>query len=146
MNKVFSNWIRITLFIDFLITFGFGVVSWISLQETFGTLFSNSSMNSSLILSLLSSLSLFYILIGLVCFIGFKSKFPFNNWVAAIMTLRHGWIGITSIAGLSIKKEWFVGNPYPDIIIHLIFVCAYFIGIYFSIKLNNSILLNEGRK
>lgn len=141
MNKILPYWLKAILFIDFLITFGFGIVSWISPQGTFGTLFSNSVMNSSFVLSLLANLSLFYILIGLVCLIGFKSKFPFNCWVATIMTLRHGWIGITAIVGLSTEKEWQIGNQYPDIIIHLIFICAYLIGIYITIKLNKSVPL-----
>ncbi len=126
--------LNITLFIDFLISFGFGLVSWLSPKGTFGTLISGEEMNKSLITSLLSSLSIFYILIGLACLSGFKANQPFKNWVASIMIIRHAWIGISSILALSVANNWQIGSSSPDIIIHTLFVIFYLIGIYFYRK------------
>ena len=118
MSKIFNNLLRTTLLIDFLITFGFGIAAWFSPKGTFGTIISIPPQSETLILSLLSSLSIFYILIGLVCLIGFKASFPINNWIGAVMILRHSWIGAIGILGLGNEKEWLIGNPVPDIVIH----------------------------
>ncbi|MDA3907405.1 MAG: hypothetical protein PF484_15140 [Bacteroidales bacterium] len=130
MSKIFKNLMRTTFLIDFLITFGFGLAAWLSPKGTFGTIISIPPQSETLILSVLSSLSIFYILIGLVCLIGFKASFPINIWIGAVMILRHGWIGTIGILGLDNEKEWLIGNPLPDIVIHSIFVFAYIIGIY----------------
>ncbi len=134
MNKIFKNLLRTTLFFDFLITFGFGLASWFFPKETFGTILSIPLQSEALILSLLSSLSIFYILTGLVCLIGFKASFPINSWIGATMMLRHSWIGVVGILGLGTEKEWLIGNPIPDIVIHSIFVLAYIMGIFYLIK------------
>ena len=136
MNKIFKNLLRTTLFFDFLITFGFGLVSWLSPKETFGTIVSIPLQSEALFLSLLSSLSIFYILTGLICLIGFKASFPINSWIGATMLLRHSWIGVVGILGLGTEKEWLIGNPIPDIAIHFIFVLAYIMGIYYLIRQN----------
>ena len=143
MSKIFKNLMRTTLLIDFLITFGFGLAAWFSPKGTFGTIISIQPQSETLILSLLSSLSIFYILIGLVCLIGFKASFPINIWIGAVMILRHGWIGAMGILGLGNEKEWLIGNPVPDIIIHSIFVFAYIIGIYYLIRQSKSISIKE---
>ena len=143
MSKIFKNLMRTTLLIDFLITFGFGLAAWFSPKGTFGTIISIPPQSETLILSLLSSLSIFYILIGLVCLIGFKASFPINIWIGAVMILRHGLIGAIGILGFGNEKEWLIGNPVPDIVIHSIFVFAYIIGIYYLIRQSKSISIKE---
>ena len=143
MSKIFKNLMRTTLLIDFLITFGFGLAAWFSPNGIFGTIISIPPQSETLILSLLSSLSIFYILIGLVCLIGLKASFPINIWIGAVMILRHGWIGAKGILGLGNEKEWLIGNPVPDIIIHSIFVFAYIIGIYYLIRQSKSISIKK---
>jgi len=145
MSKIFKNLMRITLLIDFVISFGFGLAAWFTPKGTFGTIISIPQQNGTLILSLLSSLSIFYILIGLVCLIGFKASYPINIWIGAVMILRHGWIGAIGFLGLGNEKEWLIGNPVPDIVIHSIFVLAYVIGIYFLFRQSKSNLIKEVR-
>ncbi len=134
---------RTTLLIDFMITFGFGLAAWFSPKGIFGTIISIPPQSETLILSLLSSLSIFYILIGLVCLIGFKASYPINIWIGVVMILRHGWIGVIGILGLGKEKEWLIGNPMPDIVIHSIFVFAYIISIYYLIRQSKSISIKE---
>ena len=136
MSKIFKKLLKITFLIDFMVTFGFGLASFFSPKETFGTIILIPQQSEELILSLFSSLSIFYILIGLVCLTGFKTNFPINIWIGAIMILRHGWIGVVGILGLGTEKEWLIGNPVPDIVVHSIFVFAYIMGISYIIKQN----------
>lgn len=140
MAKLSKYLLRITFLIDFLITFGFGLFSWFSPKGTFGTLIAISQPNESLILSLLNGLSIFYILLGLTCLVGFITKYPTNILLSAIMILRHGWIGTQGILGLDNKKEWLIGNPNPDIIIHLAFVSLYILGILFLVQSKKVVL------
>ena len=143
MSKIFRNLLRITFLIDFLITFGFGLASWFSPEGIFGTIITIPQQSEHLILSLLSSISIFYILMGLVCLIGFKASYPINIWIGSIMILRHGWIGAIGIISLGNEKEWFIGNPVPDIVIHSIFVLTYILGMYYLLKQTNFISINE---
>ena len=114
---------RITLLTDIVITFGFGLAAWFSPKGTFGTIISIPQQSETLISSFLSSLSIFYILIGLVCLIGFKASYPINIWISTVIILRHIWIGALGFLGLGYEKEWAIGNPVPDIIIHFVFIC-----------------------
>lgn len=125
-----KNILRIPLAIDGIIAFGFGLYSWIYPHETFGTIIFIPEVHTSVFLGILSSLSLFYILIGLTCFIGIKSPFPINIWIGLLMVVRHLLEGISKI--FDISKEWLIGNPYPDIIIHSVFISLYILAIYFT--------------
>lgn len=127
-----NNFLKIIFIIDAIIAIGFGIYSWISPYETFGTLVSITESNESIVLALLSSLSILYILLGLVCVIGYKATYPVPLWIGALMILRHSWIGLMKVS--DIGKEWLIGNPYPDIIIHGTFVLAYLLGIYITVR------------
>ncbi|MEZ4852181.1 MAG: hypothetical protein R3B93_26945 [Bacteroidia bacterium] len=93
MKRIVGNLLKITLFLDFLITFGFGLASWFFPQQNF---WNHQHLipqtNEPLFLTILSSLSIFYVLTSLVCFIGIKASFPVNIWIAGIMIIRHLWI------------------------------------------------------
>ena len=133
MKRIFGNLLKITLFLDFLITFGFGLVSWFFPHETFGTILLIPQTSEPLTLAILSSLSTFYVLTSLVCFIGIKASFPVNIWIAGIMIIRHLWIGMTGIRDMN--QDWIIGNPYPDIIIHSGFVLVYIVACFYLIRL-----------
>lgn len=126
MPKSLKYLLPIALFADFLISLGFGLVSWFLPLETFGTIVAIPEANQDLVLAMFSSLSIFYVLIALVCLMGVKLGSPANIWIAAIMILRHGWIGIQGV--LDINQEWLIGDPYPDIVIHTVFVMLYLLG------------------
>lgn len=128
MKKNLKNILKITLFVDFLVTCGFGIVSWIFPYETFGTIILIPENGNEVFLSLLSNHSISYILIGLMCLIGVKSDFPIISWIGIVMLLRHFLVNILGI--INMKKDWIIGNPYHDIIIHSIFILAYIIGIF----------------
>jgi hypothetical protein len=124
--------LKYILLIDAVITVGFGLYSWFDPINTFGTIISISDVENSPELAILSTVSILYVLIGLVAIIGAKAKYPTLQWIALLMILRHLWLGIMKF--LDIGKEWLIGDPYPDIIIHSLFVLFYLLGIYLTIK------------
>ena len=127
-----SKSLTIVLYIDFVITFGFGLASWLYPHSTFGTIVLLEETGPSLTLALLSTLSLFYVLIGIVCFAGARMRFPYNIWIALVMIVRHGWTGIAGIHGA--ESEWIIGNPWQDVVIHALFVIFYVLSIYSTIR------------
>jgi hypothetical protein len=130
MKRITKNFLRIAFIIDGVIAVGFGLYSWFCPLETFGTIIAIPEMGSPAFLAILSSLSLFYILIGLTCLIGFTATFPINIWIGLLMIARHLLEGIMKI--FDIGKEWLIGSPYPDIIIHSVFILVYILAIYFA--------------
>ena len=115
--------LNIVLYVDYFITFVFGVVSWLFPYSTYGTIVSLAETGTPLTLSAFSSLSLFYIFLGIACFIAAKTPNPQKYWFALLMLLRHGWIGIIGVSNA--HQDWIIGNPWHDIVIHSVFVLAY---------------------
>ena len=132
MKQIAKHTLSVILITDALIAVGFGLFSWVYPNQTFGTVVSIPETGSPVFLSIFSILSIFYILIGLTCLIGFLAKFPVNIWIGVLMILRHSLEGLMKI--LDMDKEWQIGNPYPDIIIHSAFISMYILGIYFVHK------------
>ena len=132
MTRIIRNMLGVTFIVDAIIAVGFGLYSWLFPQDTFGTIMSIPKMGSSAFVAILASLSLFYIVIGLTCLIGSKAEFPTSIWIGLLMLFRHVLEGGMKI--LDLGKEWFIGNPYPDIIIHSVFVLAYSLAVYFTYK------------
>lgn len=97
-----------TFLFDAIIAVGFGLYSWLFPHETFGTIISIPQMDSSAFIEILASLSLFYILIGLTCLIGFKAISPVNIWIALLMIVRHLLEGLKKV--FEIDKEWLIGK------------------------------------
>lgn len=137
MKKIAKNILRVAFIIDAIIAIGFGLYSWFFPHETFGTIISIPEIHSSAFLAILASLSLFYILIGLTCLIGVKSTFPINIWIGLLMLVRHFLEGVLKIG--DIGKDWLIGNPYPDLIIHSVFIIVYILAIYYAYKDNRII-------
>jgi hypothetical protein len=132
MKSIVNNVLKATFIVDAIMAIGFGLYSWFSPYETFGTIISIPEMDSAAFLAILSSISLFYILLGLTCLIGFKATFPISFWIGLLMICRHLLEGLMKIS--DIGKEWLIGNPYPDIIIHSIFTFVYILAIYITYK------------
>lgn len=78
MKRIKLNPLSITLLLDAILALGFGLYSWLFPYKTFGTILKIPEIHSSVFLSILSNLSLFYQLIGLTSLIGFKTTFPIN--------------------------------------------------------------------
>jgi hypothetical protein len=66
---------------------------------------------------------------------------PHNLRVALVMMAQHAWIGIRGISEMD--REWIVGNPWPDIVIHSLFVTTYALGITRTLRRSNRSL--DGR-
>lgn len=112
------------LIVDGLILLGFGIASWLAPYSTFGTLVDLSGAEDhSLVVAILSSLSIFYVLIGLACFLAAVLAPPHKDRFAALMVIGHVFTGLKGYG--EVGREWLVGSPWPDIVIHSVFVCAY---------------------
>lgn len=122
-----KNLLKIVLLIDAIITLGFGLFSWLNPMDTFGTIVAIPETENALVLAILSSMSVLYMLLGLVCLIGFRANNSTSVWIAWLMVLRHIWLGIAKV--FDSGAEWVIGNPYPDIVIHGCFFAVYFLAI-----------------
>ena len=119
-----SRMLSAVFMLDGLISVGFGIASRVAPRSTFGTIVDlGDARDESLILATLASLSTFYVLIGLVCVLAAFVPSPHKSRLAMLMAINHGW---TELKGYQeIGREWLVGNPWPDIVIHSVFICAY---------------------
>lgn len=120
--------VAIVLAIDAVLSLGFGFVSYISPQSTYATIVDLRAVpDDSLVMSILGSLSVFYVVIGAVCLLAVFMPSPHDSRVAAVMLVQHAWIGLRG--GYHMNREWIVGDPWPDLVIHSLFVIAYATGI-----------------
>lgn len=124
--------LKLVFIIDAVLAVSFGIYSWIFPHKTFGTIISIPEVHSSVFLAILSSLSLFYILVGLTCLIGAKATSPINLFIGILMVVRHFFEGVIKIDDL--EEDWLIGNPYPDLIIHSVFIIVYVLAIYYAYK------------
>ena len=120
--------VSIVLAIDAVLSLGFGFVSYISPHSTYATIVDLRAVpEGSLVMSILGGLSVLYVVIGAVCLLAAFMPSPHNWGVAAVMLVQHAWIGLRGAHHMN--REWIVGDPWPDLIIHSLFVLAYSTGI-----------------
>jgi hypothetical protein len=116
------------LAIDAVLSLGFGFASFISPHSTYATIVDLRAVpDDSLVMSILGGHSVFYVVIGAVCLLAAFMPSPHDLRVAAVMMLQHAWIGLRGASHMN--REWIVGDPWPDLIIHSLFVIAYSTGI-----------------
>lgn len=121
------------LAVDGLLAAGFGLVSYFSATSTYATIIDLSGMQEdSLMEAVLRSLSLFYVVIGALCLLAAFMQPPHNVRVAAVMVAMHVWVGVRGFHDAG--REWIVGNPWPDLIIHSLFVVGYLIAMILRIR------------
>jgi hypothetical protein len=72
---------------------------------------------------MLAHLSIFYMVIGALCLVAAFAPRPHDVLLAAVMVLQHAWIGLKGFG--EIGSEWIIGNPWPDVVIHAVFVVLY---------------------
>jgi hypothetical protein len=110
--------------LDGLLALGFGLASLATPRGTFGTIIDlGSASDQSVIFAALASLSGFYVLIGLFSILVAFLPTPYQGRFVSPMIVSHVWAGVKGFD--EIGRDWLVGNPWPDIIIHSAFVCAY---------------------
>jgi hypothetical protein len=117
--------LRFLFAIDAAIAVAFGMASWLFPHATYGTIVDLAGLgaNGALTLSALSSLSSFYVLIGLVCLCAAFVPPPHAARIGVVMLARHAWSGIKGIQ--EAERAWIIGNPWIDVVIHAAFVLAY---------------------
>jgi hypothetical protein len=128
-----ARFVSIVLAIDAVLSLGFGFVSYLSPQSTYATIVDLRAVpEHSLLMSILGGLSVFYVVIGAVCLLAAFMPSPHDLRVAAVMIVQHAWIGLRGADDMN--REWIVGDPLPDLIIHSLFVIAYAIGITWKMR------------
>lgn len=124
--------ISAVLYIDALLSIGFGIFSLLSVDKTFATIIQIGNPAPPVIVAILNSASISYILIGAVCIIAARSSFPINIQLTVVMIFRHAWVGI--VGYLDAGKDWIIENPIPDIVIHSVLVLLYLSAIFIEIR------------
>jgi hypothetical protein len=77
--------------------------------------------------AMLGHLSIFYLVIGAACLLAAFMPRPHDVRMALVMVVQHAWIGLKGFGETG--SEWVVGNPWPDIFIHSLFVLLYVVAI-----------------
>jgi hypothetical protein len=125
--------LSIVLMLDALLLVGFGLASYFSPSSTFATIIDLDGMQEhSLMSAVLGSLSVFYVVIGALCALAAFMPPPHDVRVAIILVVQHVWIGGRGFEDR--EQEWLVGNPWPDLVIHSLFVIAYGVAIAFRLR------------
>jgi hypothetical protein len=128
-NYIFEN---LLLKIDGTISLLFGILTILFQIQIYSTAVDLSNIQekgNSLIESALQTISIFYILIGLTCLLfSFTNNDSIDNnkmilKLKFLMFLKH----LIFLYKNFVEKDrsWYIGNPYYDIIIHLLFLIFY---------------------
>lgn len=119
-----SKWLSSLLVVDAVLALGFGLISGLWPRQTFGTIVQLQPVAAhESTVAALTSLSLHYFLIGLVCLTAVKTPPPYRHWLALVMLARHLVSGLKGYA--EVGAAWQIGNPWPDLVIHSTFVVLY---------------------
>lgn len=120
--------VSLVLVLDALLALGFGLFSYLSPDSTYATIVDLRAVpDDSLVMSVLGGLSVFYVVIGAVCLLAACMPRPHDLRVAAVMLVQHAWVGLRGADQRD--SAWIVGDPWPDLVIHALFVIAYATGI-----------------
>ena len=136
--------LAVVLLVDALLSIGFGLVSYFLPTSTYATIIDLSNMpQGSLMWAVLGSLSVFYVVIGAICLLTAFMPQPHDARVAIVMVAQHVWIGARGFHDA--EREWIVGNPWPDLIIHSLFVIAYGLAITGRLRRSRFLASDHGR-
>lgn len=125
--------LAIILVMDGILAIGFGLASYFSVSSTYATIIDLSGMREdSLIAAMLGSLSVFYVVIGAFCLLAAFMQPPHNIRVALVMIAMHIWVGVRGFHDMA--QEWIIGDPWPDLVIHSLFVSGYLIAIALRLR------------
>jgi hypothetical protein len=119
-----STPLAITFALDAASSLAFGVASWAFPFATYGTIVAIRGLPADAFpLSALASLSVLYAVVGAVCLCATVMPAPHPARLAVVMAARHAWAGLKGFS--EVGRDWLVGNPWHDLIIHSVFVTAY---------------------
>jgi hypothetical protein len=119
-----ASFLSILLAVDALLLLIFGLVSYLSPEATYATIVDLAGVpEHSLISAMLEHLSIYYLVIGAVCLFAAFMPRPHDIRIALVMVVQHAWIGLKGFG--EIGSEWIIGNPWPDVVIHALFVLLY---------------------
>lgn len=125
--------LAIILAVDGFLSFVFGIASYFSATSTYATIVDLSGMHEdSLMAAVLGNLSVFYVVIGALCLQAVFMRPPHDVRVAVVMLVMHLWVGARGLNDAS--REWIVGNPWYDLVIHSLFVVGYIIAIVLRLR------------
>lgn len=119
-----SRLLSIVLLVDGVLSLGFGLASWFAPHATFGSIVAlKGAQDDALLMSALGALSLMYVLLGFICLV--STALPIAHRIHFALVLALGHLA-TELKGFNeIGRDWLIGNPWPDIVIHSAFVIAY---------------------
>lgn len=117
--------LQVVLGIDGCIMLAFGAYSLHAPEATYATIvdIAGAGSGTALVMALCRSLSIFYVLLGGVALIAARLPVSTSLPFAAMMVVQHAWTGADKWR--DVGSAWLIGNPWPDIVIHLVFVLAY---------------------
>jgi hypothetical protein len=119
-----ASFVSIVLAADALLFLLFGLVSYLSPETTYATIVDIADVpEHSLIGAMLEHLSIFYLVLGAFCLLAAFMPQPHDVRMAAVMATQHAWIGVKGFG--EIGSDWIIGNPWPDVVIHAVFVLLY---------------------
>jgi len=127
MNPSFTGkLLSIVLLVDGVVSLGFGIASWFAPHATYGSIVAiKGAQDDALIFSALGALSLLYVLVGSVCLVSAALPVAYRIRFALVLALGHL---VMELKGFhEIGRDWLIGNPWPDIVIHSAFVIAYLV-------------------
>lgn len=116
--------LSIVLGLDALIAISFGVVSGFWPLATFGTIVRlQPPEQHPATIAALTTVSLFYVLMGLVCLATLALPMAERAWFVLVLGLRHLLSGGKGL--MEAGADWQIGSPVPDLVIHTVFGVAY---------------------
>jgi hypothetical protein len=120
--------LQIVLGIDGIMMFAFGALSAHLPDATYATIVdvAGAGSGTALVMALCHSLSIFYVVLGYVALLAARMPIRMSLPLAGAMVVQHGWSGAQKWR--EVGSEWLIGNPWPDIVIHLLFVLAYLLA------------------
>ena len=116
--------LSIVLLVDGAVSLGFGLASWFAPRATVGTIVAlKDAPDEGLLMSALATLSVMYVLLGLICLV--SAALPVAHRIRFALVLAMGHLTMELKGFSEMGRDWLIGNPWPDIVIHSVFVIAY---------------------
>jgi len=126
-SRAWSRALATVFLLDGALALGFGAASWATPHGTFGTILDLAGAgDGSLVIAALGALSGFYVLVGAMCVLVALLPSPFRERFVLPVVASHLWTGFKGLQ--DIGRDWLIGNPWPDIVIHASFVAAYLLA------------------
>lgn len=120
---------RYVFAVDALIAISFGAASGLMPLKIYGSIV---NVGAPATVAALTSLSLFYVLLGAVCVVAFFAPRSQQLALGGVMLARHLLSCLKGVA--EVGAPWQVGDPKPDLIIHAGFITAYLVALVLALR------------